>query len=259
MLCANLYFPFGASSGGRALLAGFLQSHVSPESHSLNAIELEYAEGGDLHPSVLLGETGGGRGTGQTSPDLGLLVNEGRGLVLLENKFLEHSFYQCSARRTASSSIRAGNPDPSRCDNALTVASDPKSQCHQSFWGRRYWQHLAPVVDKEALATLAHCPAAHTGYQLSRQQALAEGIAASGKYDFVVSGVAVDARNDGLISSLKRTGISSLEAWAKLFHGQAQFAVFTHQQWVGWVRAQDTAQQWGDWLSYVESRYGYAG
>lgn len=147
MLCANLYFPFGASSEGRALLAGFLLSHVSPEIHSVNAIELEYAEGGDLHPSVLLGETGGGRGAGQTSPDLGLLVNEGRGLVLLENKFLEHSFYQCSARRTNSSSIRAGNPDSSRCDNALTVASDPKSQCHQAFWGRRYWQHLAPVVE----------------------------------------------------------------------------------------------------------------
>ena len=97
-LCANVYFPFGLSDQARALLAGFLRERVHASIRSVDAVELEYAESGDLHPSVLLGEQGGSRGTGQTSPDIAFVVNGGRGLVLTENKFVEHSFYPCSAR-----------------------------------------------------------------------------------------------------------------------------------------------------------------
>jgi hypothetical protein len=32
--------------------------------------------------------------------------------------------------------------------------------------------------------------------------------------------------------------------------------VFSHQQWVSWVRAHGSTEQWTDWLSYVEVRYG---
>ncbi len=255
--CANLYFPFGGSPEGRSLFAEFLHANVAAEVHSVDAVDLEYAGEGELHPSVLLGETGGTRGSGQTSPDLGLLVNQGRGLVLVENKLVEKSFYECSARSASDSSGRPGNPDPSRCDNALAVATDPPSQCHQGVWGRRYWEHLAPVADKENLSKLAHCPAAHAGYQLFRQQALAEGIAALGVYDFVISCVAVDARNETLDSSLKRTRIARLAEWGGLFNGKARFSVFTHQQWVEWVRTHDAGEQWQDWIDYVESRYDY--
>ena len=90
------------------------------------------------------------------------------------------------------------------------------------------------------------------------KQALAEGIAASGKYDFVISYVAVDERNETLDSSLKRTEIAKLTDWGSLFKGKARFSVFTHQAWVEWVRTHDANGQWQDWLSYVESRYGYA-
>lgn len=89
VLCANLYFPFRASDAGRDLLARFLQAYVSPAIHTVDAVELEYEESGTLHPSVLLGEEDGGRGTGQTSPDVAFLVNSRRGLVLTENKFVE--------------------------------------------------------------------------------------------------------------------------------------------------------------------------
>ena len=40
---------------------------------------------------------------------------------------------------------------------------------------------------------------------------------------------------------------------------RAQFAVFTHQQWVGWVQEHDTEGKWSDWLSYVRSRYSLGG
>ena len=254
-LCVNLYFPFRASAYGLELFASFLRRHVAPEIASLEGIELEYAEDGELHPSSLLGETGGKRGANQTSPDLGLLVNGGRGLVLLENKLMEHSFYGCSAWRRKSNYRRSGNPDPDRCNHPLEVAKDPANQCHQAAWGRRYWEHLASVIDEKAVAALPHCPAARHGYQLFRQQALAEGIAQSGKYDLVVSAVAVDERNDLLAAALNRGGISEWKQWREIFRGAARFAVFTHQQWVKWVREHDIEGQWSDWLSYVHARY----
>lgn len=60
---------------------------MAPDVVAVDAIELEYAEVGELHPSTLLGELGGSRGSGQTSPDFAFLVNGGRGLVLTEKNW----------------------------------------------------------------------------------------------------------------------------------------------------------------------------
>ena len=211
--CANLYLPFRASPDGRSLFASFLKRHVDADIDSLDKIELEYADEGDLHPSRLLGERRGGRGANQTSPDLGLAVNGGRGLVLVESKLTEHSFYDCSASKANDRYGRPVNPDSERCNHPVDVARDPANLCHQATWGRRYWEHLAPVVDLDALAALPHCPAAKNGYQLFRQQALAEGIARSGKYDLVVSAVVVDERNVSLDAALRRSGVAGLGQW----------------------------------------------
>ena len=259
VMCANLYFPFGASADGRDLFAAFLKRYASEKIDSLEVIELEHAEAGELSPPQLLGELGGMRGANQTSPDLGLLVNGGRGLVLVENKCTEHSCYECSAWRYKGSSRRPGNPDPDRCLNPLEVAENPSKQCHQAAWGRRYWEHLATVVDRETLIALPRCPAARHGYQLFRQQAQAEGIARSGQYALVVSAVAVDERNNTLTSRLRRSGFNSLEHWGRLFRGKAGFALFTHQQWTTWVREHDIDGRWSDWLEYVSLRYGLSG
>lgn len=263
ILCANLYFPFQGSVYDRALFASFLKRYVDAAIDSLEAIELEFAEDEDseLHPSSLLGEAGGTRGANQTSPDLGLRVNGCRGLVLVENKLTEHSFYECSAWRHKGSSKLPGNPDPDRCNRPVNIVEDHANQCHQSAWKRRYWNHLAPIIDKKALALLPQCPAARNGYQLFRQHALAEGIAKLGNYDLVVSAMAVDERNNALDAALKRSGIDGLKWWGELFKdkGQARFAVFTHQEWVGWVQENDTEGRWSDWLSYVLSRYGLGG
>ena len=59
VMCANLYFPFGADGRDRDLLASFLRSHVAPQIETLDQLELEYAENGELSPMTLLGETGG--------------------------------------------------------------------------------------------------------------------------------------------------------------------------------------------------------
>ena len=258
MLCVNLYFPFRATVAGRIMFASFLRSHVAEEIGSLEEIELEYEDrDSTLRPSHILGEKGI-RGSGQTSPDLGLKVNEGRGLVLVESKLAERNFDYCSAGPHPRSTSRPRNPDPNRCNNPLAVAKDYVGQCHQHHpaWGRRYWEHLAPVADQKLLVSLPRCPAARGGYQLFRQQALAEGIARSRRYDLVVSAVAVDERNDEPDAALRRSGVAGLRQWGQLFKGRARFAVFTHQEWVGWVQEHDTAGSWSDWLGYVRSRYG---
>ena len=94
------------------------------------------------------------------------------------------------------------------------------------------------------------------GFQLLRQQALAEGIAKSGRYDLAMSVVAVDERNDEAEAALRRSEIAGLRQWGQLFKGRARFAAFTHQEWVGWVQEHDTERKWSNWLGYVRSRYG---
>jgi hypothetical protein len=117
-------------------------------------------------------------------------------------------------------------------------------------------RHL--TTTETAIQKLICCPAAMGGYQLLRQQALAEGIATSGEFDLVVSCVAYDERNEPLIRSLQRIGVNNfLDGWSGLFKGKARFRTFTHQQWAAWVRRHDTSGHWRDWSDYVWNRYGY--
>jgi hypothetical protein len=264
----NLYFPFGADAAGRALLAGFLREHADARIRTVESLDLEWAGDHELSPRVLLGETGGTRGGGQTSPDLALRVNDGEGLLLIENKLVEHSFYPCSARTGSGSATRPGHPDPARCDDVRALLADP-SRCHQVALGRRYWHWLHAAVDAEAWDALPRCPAATAGYQLLRQQALAEALAHSSRYGFVISGVALDARNERLRRCLASSGIADVRDWARLFRGAASFAVFTHQDWAGWVREQaagrrrgtegevrDPQSSWRAWSTWIAERYG---
>jgi hypothetical protein len=121
---------------------------------------------------------------------------------------------------------------------------------------RKYWDFIK--VSENGKRTLKTCPAATNGYQIFRQQALAEGIARSGKYEFVISCVTYDQDNQTLISCLKSSGIDDFRiGWGSIFEGKAGFASFSHQQFVSWVRENDSNGKWKDWLSYIKNRYGY--
>jgi hypothetical protein len=251
----NLYFPFGQSEAGRALLAGFLAHAVDGRVESVDALDLEWSGDRELSPRTLLGEMGGRRGQGQTSPDVALIVNQGEGLLLVENKLTETGFGACTARTRSGSVVRPGHPDPARCNNAGALVADP-GLCHHVALGRQYWRWLHDVVDAGAFARLARCPASTAGYQLFRQQALAEALARPGRYRFVASGVALDGRNDRLAGSLASSGVPDVSGWGGLFHGRASFAVFTHQQWAAWVRSHDPRGDWRDWSDWIARRYG---
>jgi len=254
MQCANLYFPF---RNNKEMLADFLHEHVSSLIQTVDEIELEWAGDPPLDPTTLLGEPHGQRGKNQTSPDIAFIVNGGKGIVLTENKFTEHSFYACSGRKT-----QYHNPDIKRCLELDKVYNDTSNQCYMLQWAckgrtnRKYWDYIR--FSPAGLETLKYCPAATAGYQLFRQQALAEALAQKNAYEFVVSCVAHDERNRTLIECLKGTGIQDFtKGWRSLFDGKTKFATFTHQQWVAWVQEHDSKGQHKDWLEYVRKRYGF--
>jgi len=99
------------------------------------------------------------------------------------------------------------------------------------------------------------------GYQLFRQQALAEALLNSRRnYEFVISSVAYDANNEALRSCLKTTGVPDFETtWGELFDGRAGFKVWHHQDWVNWVATHGSGGEWDNWLDWVKNRYGYGG
>ncbi|MBL7111062.1 MAG: hypothetical protein ISS19_03890 [Bacteroidales bacterium] len=259
IVCANLYFPVRLNKSLQQLMLAFLKQRVSSEITEIEEVELEFAfpEKDGLHPSLLLGELDGNRGSGQTSPDVAFIVKTpfSKGIVLTECKYTEHSFYKCSARRTIDKGEREGNPNPTRCMQSRSVI-DYKTICHQTIWGRKYWNNLH--LSNYGRTTLKRCPAATAGYQLFRQQALAEGIRKSSEFSLVASSVAFDARNNTLIECLKSTGINDFQTeWAKLFDGKAIFKTWTHQEWVQFVRANQVNGEFNNWLGYLNKRYGY--
>jgi len=257
--CANLYFPVHQSPSMKLLMVEFLKIKVSGQIVGITDVELEFAFPKDdkLHPSDLLGEMDGSRGSGQTSPDVAFKVKtiDGDGILLTECKYTEHSFYRCSARKINRKSKRINNPDPKRCIIRIQNC-DYSPVCHQIVWGRKYLSLLK--ISALGKSKLKRCPAATSGYQLLRQQALAEGIAQDERYALVASTVAFDSRNLVLKGCLRSTGINDFQTgWGKLFDGKTIFKTWSHQDWVQFVRDNQVNGEFNDWLTYLKERYDY--
>jgi len=255
---ANVYFPARSNNSLKTLLLGFLQSKVSRDIVEVVNVELEYALDGDLSPKKLLGEMDGGRGVGQTSPDVAFIVKtkQGKGLILIECKYTEHSFYGCSARSKKDKGKRKGNPNPEKCLRAAATCDYKILPCHQIVWGRKYLDYFE--LSSAGITKLKRCPAATAGYQLLRQQALANGIKASGKYDLVVSSVSFDQRNSIIRRCLKSTGIPDFTTgWSDIYQHGADFVTWHHQDWIQYVRDSQKNGEFDDWLKYLNDRYGY--
>lgn len=259
IVSANLYFPIHKNEALKRLMLEFLKQKISSDIVKISDVELEFAftdNNSPLNPKKLLGEKNGNRGVGQTSPDVAFEVETktGKGIILTECKFTESSFYSCSARRTGKKVKQPVNPNPSRCMHD-SVNFDYKSICHQSVWDRKYWNYLNL---KSLEKPLSRCPAATAGYQLFRQQALAEGIMQKGDYALVVSSVAFDDRNETLKGCLKQTGIKDFQTgWGDLFDGKSEFKTWTHQEWVQFVRIHQEKDEFDKWLNYLKIRYDY--
>ncbi len=263
--CANLFFPFRWHHHMKRMLASFLSRQLDLTVTCIETVEFEYAAPGNLEPKRLLGEQGGSRGSGQTSPDVAVIFGceDGKsGLYLIENKYTEHHFYKCSGADTRPSQghISLGlqpNDNPDRCRSVMGVYENPDAMCHQQEWRRKYWRLLKESINKEILKACGVCPALTDGYQLFRQQAYAQGIADSGLFDLVISGVAYDKRNKTLISCLKSVRINDFASdWSRLFNTSVRFHCFTHQELVSWATRSRSGfiKEWGQ---YVTDRYDY--
>ncbi len=158
----------------RRMLASFLSRQLDLTVTSIEAVEFEYAAPGNLEPKRLLGEQGGSRGSGQTSPDVAVIFGceDGKsGLYLIQNKYTEHHFYKCSGAdiNPTQGHISMGlqrNDNPDRCRNVMEVYRNPDAMCHKQEWGRKYWELLKGNINEETLKVCGVCPALTDGYQL---------------------------------------------------------------------------------------------
>jgi hypothetical protein len=252
VLCSNLYFGIFINEDFKELFRQFIEKKVNIEIEKIDAAYLEFVPGERSKPN-LLGEPGGIK---QTTPDVAIIFrsNKGKGLILVECKYTEHSFYDCSARRSKyKSKDTIVNPNPKRClDKA--ILSDFENNCHQNVWARKYWMNLK--ISEFGKEKLSKCPACCGGYQLVRQQALAEGVANGSAYVNVTSCVAFDGRNEILMKSMKGSGIDSIESeWEKLFDMKSKFLVWKHQEWVEYVRKHGNREFLKNWTKYLKDRY----
>ena len=263
--CINIFFAIKYNPDVRRLFVSFLSRQLGIKVTSIEALEFEYAAPGNLEPKRLLGEQGGSRGSGQTSPDVAVIFGceDGKsGIYLIENKYTEHHFYECSGADTKPSRghVSMGlqpNDNLDRCHDVVSVYRNPHGMCHQQEWGRYYWDLLMSSIDEDSLIACGVCPALTNGYQLFRQQAYAQGIADSGLFDFVISGVAYDQRNVALIGCLEDIGLQNFaNDWSRLFNTSVKFHCFTHQELVSWITRSRSnfVKEWGQ---YVKDRYDY--
>jgi hypothetical protein len=258
VVCANMYWPF-RNPDGFTLLASFLKEVTGLDIYEITEMDLEYEDDdNDFKPGKLLGEDDGGmRGSGQTSPDLAIkfTTKEGKiGIILIESKFSEHSFYSCSGY----SKTKPGKPindKKERCFNPSLIVDSDFKECHLTSWDRKYWDLLGREIDKEKFSLLKKCPMSSSCYQLFRQQALAKGL--EKKYDISVSAVATDSRNEELKNSSIRNGMKPFpEGWRDLFPNLKLYW-FSHNEWFNYVRGNNSNGIWNEWIEYIGVRYAY--
>jgi hypothetical protein len=247
VLCSNLYFGTIINDNQKELFRKYLESKLDIKIDKIKDIHLELVLPKSLSPKVLLGEAGGIRGTRQTTPDLAIefISNGKNGLILVECKYTEQSFYDCPGKKV--------NKKPCQeCDNINTI----EKECIQNEWGRKYWEYIS--ISENGKKILKFCPAYIGGYQIFRQQALAEGIKKIGDYENIWSCIAYDGRNTGLMKSMERIGVSSIkDEWEKLFVLNTKFFVWEHQEWVKYVNDNGDGKFNKDWVIYIKNRYNF--
>jgi hypothetical protein len=244
ILCSNLYFGTRNNSNQRELFKNFLENKLGIKIDKIDDIHLEFVLPGKLSPKKLLGEPGR---TGQTTPDLAIEFTsyEKKGLILVESKYTEHNFYVCSAKKEGENWKECIKKE---------LMNKIKKCFIQEEWNRKYWEYLD--ISNYGLNKLKCCPAFTGGYQIVRQQALAEGILKSKEYENVWSCIAYDGRNENLMKCMKRIGINSIEdEWEKIFNLKTKFSIWKHQEWVEYVEKNGKGLFEKKWVKYIKDRY----
>lgn len=253
VLCANYYWPFN-NANGFLWLRDYLNTKLNNMITEIVSFDLEFMDDDiKYQPKHLLGEDDGMRGSGQTSPDLAVTFTDKKGekgIILIESKFTEHSFYQCSGYMKTKPG-KPVNHDKNRCRNTALLVKSGFNDCHLKSWGRKYWEILKNDLHNEYFIGLDECPAIRSAYQLLRQQALAKGL--QDKYKIVINAVFYDKRNEMLINSMKLAGLNDFGySWQNLFPGLNHLWL-DHNEW--WGFAKNNSNDYMKWIDYIENRY----
>jgi hypothetical protein len=251
VLCSNLYFGTIINNNQKEVFRLFLEYKLGIKIDSIKKVHLEFVLTEKLSPRILLGEPGGIRGTRQTTPDLAIeyISNGKEELILVECKYTEHSFYDCPVKEAVCC----------KCVSQLKTYCVSKDKLK-----RKYWDYL--TISEYGFLKLHFCPAYIGGYQIFRQQALAEAILEHGNYNNVWSCIAYDGRNPSLMECMKdNNNISNIEnatpiysikdEWEKLFKLKTKFSVWEHQEWIKFVTENGKDKFNEDWIKYIKDRY----
>jgi hypothetical protein len=251
VLCSNLYFGTSINYDFRELFRQFVERKIETRIENIDEIHLEFVPN-ERSKENLLGEPGNIK---QTTPDLAIIFssNNKKRLIIVESKYTEKSFYDCFGGKKNGDFGQIVNPYPENCFKLKTI----ENSClfsNNSKWIRKYWHYLK--ISEYGLKQLTKCPALFGGYQLVRQQALAEAILKCGNYDNVWSCIAYDRRNEKLMKSMERVGIDSIKnEWVKLFDVKSKFETWEHQEWVEYVRKNAKGTFEKEWINYINERY----
>ena len=198
----------------------------------------------------------GGRGQNKTSSDVSITWldrERGKNMLLLEFKFTEPDFGQCSKK---------GNPDRNRCFFSNKVVASPQKQCYRAEVGRTYWDIILSSDSpfrRETLTTEKYCPFRYDFYQLMRNQLLAHRIQSDPEAGFskMEFGVIYHADNDKLLRMSHPFGgeRNPLTSWPTLLKNPDSFHSFTVQDFIATIDARLPDDLTG-WRTYLKQRYG---
>ena len=171
-LCSNLYFGTRAKEEFKELFHQFIEKKLNINIDKISEIGLEFVPGKRSQPNIL-GEPGGIK---QTTPDVfaDCSSNNDEVLIVFESKYTEKDFGYCFGKG------KIINPNPQDCDKINTIKNGCLFNAKDTKRKRKYWDYLG--FSDDGLKKLKKCPASTGGYQLVRQQALAEGILKEGRY-----------------------------------------------------------------------------
>ncbi len=257
--CLNILFPLRQNLD----LAVDVFGQFFPQLKSVSWVEFEYT--GPDEATKWMGEPKAGkRGQNRTSIDASVkwIDDDGKSHVsLIEWKYTEHGFGQCSAFQSAEKDMKG------RC-RSLNVATDPEpaKACLLTDGGdkrsRRYWEHMDNAgVSLNAFTGISGCPFQGPLYQLMRQFLLARYVVESGEanYSDVVSiGFSGNSALPDVPVQLrplqKNKNQDIVEVWNSVLNGVPEMHHITVEKL---MEAFDGSRLTdNDWRDYIRERYG---
>lgn len=254
ILCVNLFLPLREHPD---ILSLWLSSYLD-DVREVTGLDFEYI--GPYDPQDPSGfrnylNEPGSRGQNRTSADVAITWRDNKestNLLLLEFKFTESNFGECSKR---------GNPDRKRCLSSKEIVSSPQTQCYRAEIGRRYWDTILASDSpfrQDLLSVEPVCPFRYDFYQLMRNQVLAHCIERDSEvnYDKVEFGVMYYAGNDKLIEMRRSFDGEKdpIKAWQRLLREPSNFHSFTVQQFLNIIESKLPAGL-VNWRRYLKEKY----